>query len=249
LFDIFSLSLPPSWQKFIATYKPKGSKGFLYIGLTMGLLAAPCVGPILGPILVYIASTQNLLTGYLLMQSYALGLSVLFFVIGFISSSWLPKVGKGGAYLKKIMGVLLIITAIYFSWIFVNSFLKNDVTDHSFFYNQIALAQDKAKKDNKIMMVDYVADWCVPCLKWDKVVFSNDLVKEKMKKNIVSVKIDCTHETKTCKEAISQYKIVGWPTIIFIKPNGEEMHSYRIVGTVMTAEEFMKYLDEIMGAK
>ncbi|MFH1356132.1 MAG: cytochrome c biogenesis protein CcdA [bacterium] len=249
LFDFFSLSLPPSVQKIIANYKPKGSKGFLYIGLTMGLLAAPCVGPILGPILVYIASTRDLLTGYLLMQSYALGLSVLFFVIGFISSSWLPKVGKGGAYLKKIMGVLLIITAIYFSWIFVNSFLNHDNQGHSLFYNQLPIAQEKAKKDNKIIMIDYAADWCVPCLKWDKQVFSQALVQNKLLKDFVSVKIDCTHETKICEEAISQYQIVGWPSIVFIKPDGVEMKAYRIVGTVMSAEDFLKYLDEILGAQ
>ena len=72
-----------------------GYIGALLIGLVAGIIAAPCVGPIVAGVLVYVAQAQDLFLGWLLLFVFALGLGVIFVVIGTFSgmASRLPSSG------------------------------------------------------------------------------------------------------------------------------------------------------------
>ena len=81
-------------------------------GLFLGILAAPCVGPILAGVLAYIAQTGNVFLGFTLLTTFAFGMGILIIIIGTFSPSW-----KSGAWMEKvntIFGILLFLAALYF---------------------------------------------------------------------------------------------------------------------------------------
>jgi len=246
LLGVFSFSIPSHLQNKIARYQPKGKFRFIYSGLTIGLLASPCVGPILGPLLVYISATNNLLLGFVMMLSYSLGLSVLFFILGFFSSSWVKRFGRASDWIKKGIAVLLLLTAIYFSWVLIGSSFKSiDKNNDGFFLSDLEQAKKVAVENNKGLLIDFTADWCLPCHEWDKKVWRISSIRDEVSKAYVPVKIDCTKETKECEAAIEQFKVVGWPTILFLDEKLLEIKKARIVGSVMSSEDFFMHLEEI----
>ena len=73
LLEILPLQLP-SWgsMEWISQDWPDGLRSYL-IGLTFGLVASPCSTPVLATLLTWIASTQDLVLGGVLLISYAAG--------------------------------------------------------------------------------------------------------------------------------------------------------------------------------
>ena len=48
-----------------------------------------------------------------------------------------------------------------------------------------------------------------------------------------------------CEEAVDRFKIIGWPTVLFLDHQGNEIKGSRIVGVVFQGEEFIKYLNQL----
>ncbi len=68
--------------------KPLGLLGTLVVGLAFGAGWTPCVGPILGSILMLAATTQSVVKGVVLLAFYSAGLGLPFLVAECCSSSW-----------------------------------------------------------------------------------------------------------------------------------------------------------------
>lgn len=245
MLGVVPITVPATWQNAIVQFQPKGHRRHFYAGLTIGFLAAPCVGPLLGPILVYISITQSIVTGFLLMTSYALGLGILFFVLGFFSREWVRRAGEKSNMVKKTMGALLILPAFFYGYVLAKPYLPQ-ASSEGFFIKSYDEALKTAQSEHKGVMIDFYADWCVPCHEWDKGVWSNSAAQAKITKHFVPLKIDCTRDTKECKAAVDHYNVIGWPTVVFLDHNAQEMPDKRLVGQVMDAGEFEKYLDEVV---
>ncbi len=86
----------------------------------------------------------------------------------------------------------------------------------------------KAKQENKIVMVDVMTDWCKWCIELDNKVYSNADVSEFANANQVNFKIDA--EKGEGVDFAKKYKIQGYPTVLFLKSDGEEID--RIYGYV-----------------
>ena len=112
----FEIALPSSLQTKLSSGKRTGYPGALLMGGTTGLIAAPCVGPVLIALLGWVSSTGNLLAGFLYLFVFACGLGVLFVVIGTFAGAMttLPKAGAWMDSVKKGFGVILIAAAFYF---------------------------------------------------------------------------------------------------------------------------------------
>lgn len=84
----------------------------------------------------------------------------------------------------------------------------------------------KAKSENKVLMVDVLTDWCKWCIELDNKVYSNPQVADFANTKQVNYKIDA--EKGEGIDFADKYKINGYPTILFLDKNGNEID--RIIG-------------------
>lgn len=98
------------------SFKEKGLMGGLLLGISLGIIWIPCVGPILATILSLVAIEGDLLYGAFLLFVYSMGLGIPMLVIAYsanISSSKLSLIAKYDMYLKKVVGFVLVIVGIW----------------------------------------------------------------------------------------------------------------------------------------
>jgi thiol:disulfide interchange protein DsbD len=113
MFGAFELTLPASLNNKLAEMGGIGYKGAFLLGLVCGLIASPCTGPVLTGILAWIASTQSAALGALAMGAFSLGLGAPFFVVGAFAVQ-LPKSGRWMVHVKSLLGIVLVVVALYF---------------------------------------------------------------------------------------------------------------------------------------
>ena len=96
--------------------KGGGIIGAILMGATTGLVASPCVGPILIVLLTFVAETGNLFLGFWVLFTFAVGLGMLFLVLGTFSGAInsLPGAGSWMDTVKHGFGAILIGMAIFY---------------------------------------------------------------------------------------------------------------------------------------
>lgn len=111
MFGLYELQAPSFIQS-----KASGRSGFLgalFMGLIFGLVAAPCVGPVVISLMAYVAKLGSPAMGFLLFFALSLGLGTpLFFLAAF--SARMPMPGMWMVAVKKLAGFLLVGAAAYF---------------------------------------------------------------------------------------------------------------------------------------
>jgi thiol:disulfide interchange protein DsbD len=108
LFGAFEIALPASLTaRLQGDGSRKGLGGAFLMGLVLGPLSAPCVGPVIGAVLVGIAQQGNVFLGGLQLFVFALGMGVLFLVVGTFSAA-LPKSGDWLTRFKQVMGLVVL---------------------------------------------------------------------------------------------------------------------------------------------
>jgi len=113
----FDLALPSSMQgRMTAGAQRGGIVGAILMGMVTGLVASPCVGPVLVVLLTFVAKSGSLLLGFWLLFTFACGLGMLFLVLGVFASAINALPGAGGWMdtVKHVFGVILIAMAIYY---------------------------------------------------------------------------------------------------------------------------------------
>ncbi|MDD5020487.1 MAG: cytochrome c biogenesis protein CcdA [Candidatus Omnitrophica bacterium] len=119
---IFGLSMLGVFEMHLPNFvlnKMKGRKSkfsVFLLGVTSGLIVGPCTAPVLGAILVFVATKQNLFYGIFLLFSFAYGMGALLILAGTFSGllAGMPKSGSWMYTVEKIGGVLLILAGEYF---------------------------------------------------------------------------------------------------------------------------------------
>jgi cytochrome c-type biogenesis protein len=70
----------------------KGRWAGLILGLTLGLIWIPCVGPMLSGVLALVATQGKLSSGLFLLALYSLGFSIPMLIAGYASHSFRQKI-------------------------------------------------------------------------------------------------------------------------------------------------------------
>ncbi|WP_406660048.1 cytochrome c biogenesis CcdA family protein [Methanolobus sp. ZRKC3] len=94
----------------------KGIFGGLLLGSALGIVWIPCVGPILGAILTIVALEASIVYGATLLFIYSLGFAAPMLIIAYstkFSSEKLRTISRYDIDLKKIAGIVLIITGLW----------------------------------------------------------------------------------------------------------------------------------------
>jgi len=113
MFGAFELALPYTWTTWLAERGGIGYRGAFVLGMASSLIAAPCVGPVLGLLLPWIGATGNVGFGALCMLSYSLGMGTLFWIVGTFAVG-LPKSGRWMEWVKSAFGLVMVGSALYF---------------------------------------------------------------------------------------------------------------------------------------
>ncbi|RPI71965.1 MAG: thiol:disulfide interchange protein [Ignavibacteriales bacterium] len=290
MFGVYEFKMPDSWVQKAGGAK-QGYYGAFFMGLTMGIVAAPCIGPFVIGLVTYVAAKGDPFYGFLLFFVLAVGLGFPYLFLAVFSGKIknLPRAGEWMEGVKHIFGFILVGMAIYFLlpllpdsisgyvlpaymlfvalWLLFVDKLSNKIKGFRIFkivFSVLILAvavyafipEDKNSVDwkpysegvipEKIeasgVIIDFYADWCIPCKELDAFTFSDSKVIEESKK-FYTFKADLTKSLSDEVEALrNKYKIVGVPTVLILDSNGNEVK--RITGFV-NADEFYEVIRNV----
>lgn len=109
-------------------------------------------------------------------------------------------------------------------------------------YDSASLARAAAM--GKPVVIDFYADWCMPCKELDEKTFTDSRAVAASER-FVRLKADLTRTGDPETQKLStQFSIVGVPTIVFLDPQGNEVKNARLSG-FESAEKFVKRLDSV----
>jgi cytochrome c-type biogenesis protein len=111
LLGVFNVGLFARERRIHIANKPLGYLGTVFVGMAFAAGWTPCIGPILGAVLTFTASSADLNRGLLLLTAYSLGLAVPFVLAALMIDRFLAVFQRYRAALlwtSRIAGVLLI---------------------------------------------------------------------------------------------------------------------------------------------
>jgi thioredoxin:protein disulfide reductase len=290
MFGVYEFKLPDSW-----TAKAGGARsgvfGAFFMGLTMGIVAAPCIGPFVLSLVTVVAAKGDAVYGFIMFFVLALGLGFPYLILALFSGKIksLPRAGLWMEAVKHIFGFIMVGMAIYYAGplipksvnhyllpvygilvaVFLLFFDKTASANKGFKtfktvfsivivavavyalwpvkensltwqkYDQTAFANAKSK--NEKIIIDFSAEWCVPCKELDAQTFSNEKVID-AGKDFTAFKADMT---KTGSEEIEKlrkdFNVIGVPTVLIFDSKGNEVE--RLTGFI-NAEGFLKLMEK-----
>ncbi len=104
-----------NYEKRIQTNSNSNFYSPILIGMAFAFGWTPCIGPILGSILVLAATEENLNKGVILLFSYSLGLAIPFILSGYLIQRFLifsKNFKKNIGLVSKTGGIILLITGV-----------------------------------------------------------------------------------------------------------------------------------------
>jgi cytochrome c-type biogenesis protein len=93
-------------------FQSKGKWSGLILGMTLGIIWIPCVGPMLSGVLALVATQGKLASGLILLAFYSLGFSIPMLLVGYASQSIRHKIRAVNAHpmaIRIVSGSLLIV--------------------------------------------------------------------------------------------------------------------------------------------
>jgi thiol:disulfide interchange protein DsbD len=205
--------------------------------------------------LLYISQQGDVWLGGSALFVMALGMGVPLIVVGVTEGALLPRAGRWMNRVKQAFGVLMLAVAVWIvlpvlpasvslsGWLPGSStaapsvqFVRIDDLDQLAQQLRIA-AQDKP------VMLDFYADWCVSCKEMERYTFTDAAVRERLDR-LLLLQVDVTANTPAHRELLKRFRLFGPPGIIFFAPGGRELSGLRVIG-YQPAEKFVRVLDAV----
>jgi thiol:disulfide interchange protein DsbD len=271
---VLASSMFGAWEmrvpQFIAN-RSHGRSGFVgaaLMGLFVGIVAAPCVGPVVAALFILVASIGKPLIGFAMFGALGFGLGFPYLA----ALSVLPKPGEWMVVVKKALGFVLVAEAFYFVRPLVHDTIYRGGVAVSLLVGAAFLFFVKAQgartlrlilatlllvsgvffaipqrhaagaswdayqaarltaESGKPVVIDFYADWCLPCKELDEKTFTDPRVIAELGR-FTRLKANLTSDRDPKTRALTrQYAIVGVPTLVFIGSDGKEIPGARLTG-------------------
>ena len=161
--------------------------------------------------------------------------------LGFMEKSANSR--KGFKLMKNLGGALAVILGV---WLVLQVTTAASRSIKFRPYDEAAVQASLAS--GRRVLLDFSADWCVPCHELELQTFPDPKVVAAAS-GFDAYKVDLTNaESPQAAEVSQRYSVRGVPTIVFLGPGGAEVGAARVEGFV-NASEFVKRLETAGGGK
>ena len=198
MMGVFTLNPPQALMQ--QSGAKKGALGALAMGALLGIVAAPCVGPVVAALLAYVGARGEPLLGFILFFALSIGLGVPYLLLGTFSGAVksLPRSGMWLEKSKKFFAIPLLIVSFYYAYLAVKPALAAPIeaAPAGQHWTPATLAKlDEAKQKGQPVILDFRADWCLPCLKMEREIFSQAAVHQAAAANDIQLlQVDLTSQ-------------------------------------------------------
>jgi thiol:disulfide interchange protein DsbD len=267
LFGLYELRLPNSWHQHVDKLAGRQKGGSVFGAFALGgistLVASPCITAPLAGVLAFIAQTGSMSLGAGLLFVMALGMGLPLLFIAIEARILIPSTGIWMIWLQRTLGVLLVATA---AWIASPLIQKTDqvgsektingqkvhqVGDLSFLIihspAELDVQLTKAKQEQKLVMLDFYADWCISCKEMELNTFANAEVSKELKQ-FVLLQADVTANSPDNQALLKRFNLFGPPGILIFNQNSEELKAQRVIG-YMPPQRFIERLKQAVNQK
>lgn len=233
MLGLFEIQVPKFLRDFAGKSEiQSGFSGAFLTGIFAGVIASPCVGPVLAAVLTYVAKTGDVTLGFSLLFTFACGLGIIFIVLGAFSG-FLTRLPRSGAWMQKIK---YIFAATFFA---LGVYYIYPVLGFKAQSTQIAKRQlrwqtyraEALKKINKPVIIDFSAEWCVACHELDKYTFTAEPVLA-FESQFTLLRFDATKDTEAVRAILQKYDVRGLPTVLFLGRNGQVLQDLTVTGFI-----------------
>ena len=105
----------------------------------------------------------------------------------------------------------------------------------------------QAKHEGRPVVLDFYADWCIPCHELDRSTFTHPKVRQALAR-FVALKVDLTTDKVADVQALrTRFGVNGVPTVLFLTSEGDEVPKTRVVG-FMPASDFAALAERALSA-
>jgi thiol:disulfide interchange protein DsbD len=114
-FGFWELRLPSFLNSAVST-SHTGYAQSLFMGLTLGIVAAPCIGPFVIGLLTMVAQKGDPLFGFLIFFTLSIGLGLPLFILSLFAGNLnkLPRSGEWMLWIRNLFGWIMLAMAVYF---------------------------------------------------------------------------------------------------------------------------------------
>jgi thiol:disulfide interchange protein DsbD len=246
MFDGFILQAPSAWREWVAKWQRRLSGGKYWHVFLLGVLSAwiisPCVTPPLVGALLYIAHSGDAYLGGASLMALGLGMGVPLLLMGY-AGHWLPSSGKWMEYLKRIFGVLILVSAAFLASRALPALNLNILWDAGKPTTGAATLRFEPAQDLQtlrravashegLILHKLYADWCSSCLEMERTTFADARVHQALRASGVRLLVsDVTANTPEQRALMRAYGLFGPPALLLFL-NGRELEHARMVGYV-----------------
>ncbi len=282
-FGLYQFRLPGFFSRHLGSAMP-GVLGAFAMGASMGVVAAPCVGPVVVGLLLFVGQKGDPWLGVQLFTALGIGLGLPYFALALVASSLraLPRSGEWLLWVERLFGFVLLTLAVYFvapllprrgvsfayaavafaAAIVLGWFPRTASVSRAFrvFQQMVGVALvllgtwlvlpparggtirweaysegalERARNEGRPVLIDFVADWCIPCHEMEATTFADQRVSH-FAQTFVMLRADLTLENEQTKAVTERFEVRGVPTIVLLDAHGREVQ--RLVGYVGAEE-------------
>jgi len=101
----------------------------------------------------------------------------------------------------------------------------------------------QAAANNRPVMLDFYADWCISCKEMEAYTFTDSRVKQSLA-GFVLLQADVTQNSADDKALLAKFNLIGPPAILFFGTDREESAAQRVIG-YQDADTFIETLRQV----